>query len=126
MCMWCYIYSSRIDFPNSMITRKIGAAIAAGCTVVIKPAPDTPFSALALADLADRVGIPRGVVNVVTTQRHVEAVGKEMCTHDLVRKVSFTGSTAVGKRIMKLCAEGVKRISLELGGNAPFIVFGKS
>jgi succinate-semialdehyde dehydrogenase / glutarate-semialdehyde dehydrogenase len=109
------------NFPLAMITRKAGPAIAAGCTVVLKPAPQTPFSALALAELAERAGIPRGVFNVVTGDA-VE-IGGEMTSNPTVRKLSFTGSTAVGKLLMSQCAGTVKKLSLELGGNAPFIVF---
>jgi succinate-semialdehyde dehydrogenase/glutarate-semialdehyde dehydrogenase len=109
------------NFPLAMITRKAGPAIAAGCTVVLKPAPQTPFSALALADLAERAGIPAGVFNVVTGDA-VE-IGGELTSNPIVRKLSFTGSTAVGKLLMSQCAGTVKKISLELGGNAPFIVF---
>ena len=109
------------NFPNAMITRKCAPAMAAGCTVVAKPAEDTPFSALALAELADRAGVPKGVFNVVTG---VPAdIGQEITSNPAVRKVSFTGSTAVGKLLMKQCADTVKKVSLELGGNAPFIVF---
>lgn len=111
------------NFPNAMITRKVGAALAAGCTVVIKPASETPLSALALCELAERAGFPPGVVNVVTTHSEVASVGKELAENHLVRKLSFTGSTAVGKHLMRLCASNVKKLSLELGGNAPFIVF---
>ena len=110
------------NFPNAMITRKAGAALAAGCTVVSKPAEASPLSALALAELADRAGLPDGVFNVITTAR-AAMVGDEMCANPLVRKLSFTGSTAVGKLLMKQCASTLKRLSLELGGNAPFIVF---
>lgn len=110
------------NFPNAMITRKVAPALAAGCTVVIKPAEDTPLSALALAELADRAGFPAGVFSVVTAQEPA-AVGKELATNPIVRKVSFTGSTEVGKLLMRLSADTVKKISLELGGNAPFIVF---
>ena len=110
------------NFPNAMITRKVGPALAAGCTVVSKPAEASPLSALALAELADRAGIPDGVFNVVTTARAAE-VGEELCANPIVRKLSFTGSTAVGKLLMKQCASTLKRLSLELGGNAPFIVF---
>ena len=110
------------NFPNAMITRKAAPAIAAGCTFVIKPADETPLSALALAELADRAGLPKGVFNVVTTARAKE-VGLELTQNPLVRKFSFTGSTAVGKRLMAQCATTVKKVSLELGGNAPFIVF---
>jgi len=110
------------NFPLAMITRKIAPALAAGCTVIIKPAEDTPLSALALAELSVRAGFPDGVINVVTTN-DAPAVGKELTTNPLVRKVSFTGSTEVGKLLMKQCAGTVKKVSLELGGNAPFIVF---
>ena len=110
------------NFPLAMITRKIAPALAAGCTVIVKPAEDTPLSALALAELSVRAGFPDGVINVVTTN-DAPAVGKELTTNPLVRKVSFTGSTEVGKLLMKQSAGTVKKISLELGGNAPFIVF---
>jgi len=110
------------NFPLAMITRKVAPAIAVGCTVVIKPAEDTPLSALALAVLAERAGFPRGVINVVTSADPVE-VGDELATNPLVRKISFTGSTEVGKLLMAKAAGTVKKVSLELGGNAPFIVF---
>lgn len=110
------------NFPNAMITRKVAPALAAGCTVVIKPAEDTPFSALALAALAAQAGFPPGVFNIVTTKNPV-AVGNTLTASPIVRKLSFTGSTAVGKLLMRQCADTVKKISLELGGNAPFIVF---
>ncbi|HEY5338997.1 MAG TPA: NAD-dependent succinate-semialdehyde dehydrogenase [Rhizomicrobium sp.] len=110
------------NFPNAMITRKLAPAIAAGCTIVIKPPAETPLSALALAELAQRAGIPKGVINIVTTAQS-SAVGMELTTNPLVRKFSFTGSTAVGKTLMAQCASTVKKVSLELGGNAPFIVF---
>jgi succinate-semialdehyde dehydrogenase/glutarate-semialdehyde dehydrogenase len=110
------------NFPNAMITRKAAPALAAGCPVVIKPAEDTPLSALALAVLAERAGIPAGVFQVVTTGRPAE-VGGEMTRNPLVRKLSFTGSTEVGKLLMRQCADTVKKLALELGGNAPFIVF---
>jgi succinate-semialdehyde dehydrogenase/glutarate-semialdehyde dehydrogenase len=110
------------NFPSSMITRKVSPALAAGCTVVIKPAEDTPLSALALAELAARAGIPEGVFNVVTASHGAE-VGGELTRNPTVRKISFTGSTAVGKLLMAQSAQTVKKISLELGGNAPFIVF---
>ncbi len=109
------------NFPNAMITRKAGAALAAGCTIVIKPAPATPYSALALAELADRAGIPAGVLNVVTGDEI--AIGRELCENPAVRKLSFTGSTEVGRILMQQCAPTVKKMSLELGGNAPFIIF---
>ena len=110
------------NFPNAMITRKIAPALAAGCPVVIKPAEDTPFSALALAELAVRAGLPPGVFNVVTSNRPAE-VGGELSTNPAVRKLSFTGSTEVGKLLMRQSADTVKKVSLELGGNSPFIVF---
>ena len=105
-----------------MITRKIAPALAAGCTVVVKPAEATPLSALALAELAERAGFPPGVINILTSNQPA-AVGAELCRHPLVRKLSFTGSTRVGKILMRQCADTVKKLSLELGGNAPFIVF---
>ncbi|HYD94506.1 MAG TPA: NAD-dependent succinate-semialdehyde dehydrogenase [Noviherbaspirillum sp.] len=110
------------NFPIAMITRKVGPALAAGCTSVVKPAEATPLCALALAELGERAGIPQGVLNVVTTARPAE-VGTELTGNPTVRKLSFTGSTPVGKRLMAQCAETVKKVSLELGGNAPFIVF---
>ena len=109
------------NFPLAMITRKAGPAIASGCTVVLKPASQTPFSALALAELAERAGIPKGVFNVITGS--AAEIGAELTGNPLVRKVSFTGSTEVGKVLMRQSAETVKKLSLELGGNAPFIVF---
>ncbi|MCE9686492.1 MULTISPECIES: NADP-dependent succinate-semialdehyde dehydrogenase [Shewanella] len=109
------------NFPAAMITRKAGPALAAGCTMLVKPAPQTPFTALALAELADRAGIPPGVFNVITGD--AVAIGNEMCSNPLVRKLSFTGSTAVGIKLMAQCAPSMKKLSLELGGNAPFIVF---
>ncbi len=112
------------NFPSAMITRKAGPALAAGCAMVLKPAPQTPFSALALAELAQRAGIPAGLFSVlpadVETSREV---GAELCESPIVRKLSFTGSTAVGIQLMAQCAPTVKKLSLELGGNAPFIVF---
>lgn len=109
------------NFPAAMITRKLGPALAAGCTFVAKPAPQTPFSALALAELAMRAGVPAGVFNVVTGE--AEAIGGELTSNPKVRKLSFTGSTAVGKKLLAQCAGTVKKVSMELGGNAPFIVF---
>lgn len=109
------------NFPAAMITRKVAPALAAGCTVVLKPAAQTPFSALALAELAHRAGVPAGVFNVVTGD--AEEVGGELISNRLVRKVSFTGSTKVGKEITRRCADTMKKVSMELGGNAPFIVF---
>lgn len=110
------------NFPLAMITRKISPALAAGCTVVVKPAEDTPLTALALAELAKEAGFPEGVINVITCS-HAEHVGMHLTTHPLVRKISFTGSTEVGRILMKNAAENIAKISLELGGNAPFIVF---
>jgi len=109
------------NFPAAMITRKAGPALAAGCTMVLKPATQTPFSALALGELAQRAGIPAGVFNVVTGG--AAAIGGEMTSHPAVRKLTFTGSTEIGKKLMAQCAGTVKKLSLELGGNAPFIVF---
>jgi succinate-semialdehyde dehydrogenase / glutarate-semialdehyde dehydrogenase len=109
------------NFPLAMITRKAGPAIASGCTVVLKPASQTPFSALALADLAERAGVPGGVLNIVTGS--ATEIGAELTSNPLVRKLSFTGSTEIGKILMAQCAGTVKNLSLELGGNAPFIVF---
>ena len=109
------------NFPNAMITRKVGAALAAGCTVVAKPASSTPYSAIALAVLAERAGIPRGVFNVVTGSASV--IGAELTSNPTVRKLSFTGSTEVGRKLLEQCAPTVKKVSMELGGNAPFIVF---
>jgi succinate-semialdehyde dehydrogenase/glutarate-semialdehyde dehydrogenase len=109
------------NFPSSMITRKAGPAIAAGCTVVLKPSEFTPYSAYALAVLAERAGVPKGVFNIVTGD--APAIGKELTGNPAVRKIGFTGSTAVGKLLMAQSAATVKKVSLELGGNAPFIVF---
>lgn len=109
------------NFPSAMITRKAGPALAAGCTMVCKPATQTPYSALALAELGHRAGIPKGVFNVLTGA--AAQIGAEMTSNPTVRKVTFTGSTEIGKRLMAQCAGTVKKISLELGGNAPFIVF---
>ena len=109
------------NFPLAMITRKAGPAIAAGCTVVLKPASQTPFSALALAELAERAGVPKGVLNVITGS--ATEIGGELTSNPIVRKLSFTGSTETGKLLMAQCASTVKKLSLELGGNAPFIVF---
>ena len=110
------------NFPNAMITRKCAPALAVGCTMIIKPAEDTPLSALALMELADRAGIPPGVISVVTTKRPIE-VGKTLTDSSVVRKLSFTGSTPVGKQLMRQCADTVKKTSMELGGNAPLIIF---
>jgi succinate-semialdehyde dehydrogenase/glutarate-semialdehyde dehydrogenase len=109
------------NFPAAMITRKCAPALAAGCPVVIKPASQTPFTALALAKLADRAGIPAGVFNILTGS--ARDIGGELTSNAKVRKLSFTGSTEIGKLLMAQCAENVKKVSMELGGNAPFIVF---
>jgi succinate-semialdehyde dehydrogenase/glutarate-semialdehyde dehydrogenase len=109
------------NFPNAMITRKAGPALAAGCTMVVKPATATPFSALALAELAERAGVPKGVFSVLTGS--AKAIGGEMTGNPLVRKITFTGSTEIGKVLMAQSAQTVKKASMELGGNAPFIVF---
>jgi succinate-semialdehyde dehydrogenase/glutarate-semialdehyde dehydrogenase len=109
------------NFPNAMITRKCAPALAAGCTVVVKPASFTPYSALALAELAERAGMPKGVFNVVTGD--AKTVGGELTANDTVRKLSFTGSTEVGKILLKQCADTVKKVSMELGGHAPLIIF---
>ncbi len=109
------------NFPAAMITRKCGPALAAGCTMVLKPASQTPFSALALAELGERAGLPKGVFSVVTGA--ATAIGGEMTSNPIVRKLTFTGSTEIGKVLMAQCAGTVKKLSLELGGNAPFIVF---
>lgn len=110
------------NFPIAMITRKAGPALAAGCTIVIKPAAETPLCALALAALAEEAGIPAGIINIITSHQ-AAAVGDELCQNPVVRKLSFTGSTRIGKLLMRQCADTMKRVSLELGGNAPFIVF---
>jgi len=109
------------NFPSAMITRKMGPALAAGCPIVLKPASQTPFSALALAELAVRAGVPKGIFSVITGS--ASAIGAEMTSNPVVRKVTFTGSTEIGKLLMRQCADTVKKVSLELGGNAPFIVF---
>ena len=109
------------NFPSAMITRKAAAALAAGCPMVIKPASQTPYSALALAVLAEQAGVPAGVFSVITGS--ASAIGQEMTSNPVVRKVSFTGSTEIGRQLMQQSASTIKKISLELGGNAPFIVF---
>jgi succinate-semialdehyde dehydrogenase/glutarate-semialdehyde dehydrogenase len=109
------------NFPSAMITRKAAPALAAGCTFLVKPATQTPYSALAMAELATRAGIPRGVFNVLTGS--AAAIGGEMTSNPIVRKLTFTGSTEIGKKLMAQCAGTMKKVSLELGGNAPFIVF---
>ncbi|KAM0786709.1 hypothetical protein ACM66B_002151 [Microbotryomycetes sp. NB124-2] len=111
------------NFPNAMVTRKVGAALAAGCTVVMKAPAETPYSVLAIVELAERAGIPKGVVNCIVTEKHVADVGKELCQSPTVKKISFTGSTRVGKILMSQSSGTLKKLSMELGGNAPFIVF---
>lgn len=116
LCPW--------NFPMAMVLRKAGAALAAGCTMVVKPSPETPVTALCLASLATRAGFPPGVLNVLTTSLdNTPAVAEALCLHPLVKKVTFTGSTRVGKIISGLCAKNLKKVTLELGGNCPFIVF---
>ena len=109
------------NFPAAMITRKAGPALAAGCPIVIKPATETPYSAFAMAELADRAGVPKGIINVITGKSG--EIGGEMTSNPIVRKLTFTGSTEVGKILLEQCAGTVKKVSMELGGNAPFIVF---
>ncbi|MDJ0814096.1 MAG: aldehyde dehydrogenase family protein, partial [Woeseiaceae bacterium] len=109
------------NFPNAMLTRKIAPALAAGCTVVCKPANETPLSAFAFVELAERAGVPAGVINIVAGV--TREVGAELTSNPVVRKLTFTGSTEVGKLLMEQCAGTVKKVSMELGGNAPFIVF---
>ncbi len=113
----------RWNFPAAMITRKIGPALAAGWTVVAKSPGETPFTSLAIAELAHRAGIPKGVVNIVTALKNTPAVGELLTTSPIVKKVSFTGSTVVGKLLMKQSSSTLKKLSFELGGNATFIVF---
>ncbi|KAJ9658787.1 hypothetical protein H2201_007645 [Coniosporium apollinis] len=112
------------NFPIAMILRKAGAALAAGCTMIIKPSPETPLSVLALVELAQRAGFEKGVLNVLTTDlENTPELSERLCKHPLVKKVTFTGSTAVGKLIAKHCSEGLKKVTLELGGNCPFLIF---
>ena len=112
------------NFPVAMIIRKVAAALAAGCSMIVKPSPETPLSVLALGDLALRAGFPRGVLNIITTDNeNTPSVSEALCKHPLVRKVTFTGSTAVGRIIANHCSHGLKKVTLELGGNCPFIVF---
>ncbi|GLA60920.1 hypothetical protein AtubIFM54640_001422 [Aspergillus tubingensis] len=112
------------NFPVAMVLRKVAAAIAAGCTMIVKPSPESPVSALAIAGLAMRAGFPAGVVNVLTTDmENTPSLSEALCRHELVKKVTFTGSTRVGKLIAGICADGLKKVTLELGGNCPFIVF---
>ncbi|OJJ47732.1 hypothetical protein ASPZODRAFT_1762431 [Penicilliopsis zonata CBS 506.65] len=111
------------NFPAAMIARKLGPALAVGCTVVVKTAGETPFSAIALAILGARAGVPPGVFNIVNAHENTPEIGQALCYSERVRKVSFTGSTRVGRLLMKQCSDSIKKVSLELGGNAPFIVF---
>ncbi|KAF5529963.1 succinate-semialdehyde dehydrogenase [Fusarium mexicanum] len=112
------------NFPVAMIIRKVAAALAAGCSMIVKPSPETPLSVMALADLALRAGFPPGVFNVITTDNvNTPSVSEALCKHSLVRKVTFTGSTAVGRIIAHHCSDGLKKVTMELGGNCPFIVF---
>lgn len=113
----------RWNFPAAMITRKIGPALAAGCTVVAKSPGETPFTSLALAELAHRAGIPKGVVNIVSALENTPEVGEKLTSSPIIKKVSFTGSTGVGKLLMKQSSSTLKKLSFELGGNSPFIVF---
>ena len=110
------------NFPNAMITRKAGPALAAGCAFIARPASETPLSALAMAVLAERAGLPKGLMSIVTSKRSSE-VGKEFCSNPIIRKISFTGSTEVGRILLKQAGDQIKKVSMELGGNAPFIVF---
>lgn len=107
-----------------MILRKAGAALAAGCTMIVKPSPETPFSVLTLGYLALQAGFPPGVFNVLTTSLdNTPSLSEALCRHELVKKVTFTGSTRVGKLVAKICSDGLKKVTLELGGNCPFLVF---
>jgi succinate-semialdehyde dehydrogenase len=112
------------NFPVAMIIRKVAAALAAGCSMIVKPSPETPFSVMALADLALRAGLPPGVLNVISTDStNTPSVSERLCKHPLVRKVTFTGSTQVGSIVARHCSEGLKKLTMELGGNCPFVVF---
>lgn len=112
------------NFPIAMILRKAGAALAAGCTMIVKPSPETPFSVAALAYLAEKAGFPKGVFSVLQTSLDTTpALSEALCRHPLVKKVTFTGSTRVGKLVAKICSDGLKKCTLELGGNCPFLVF---
>ena len=122
VCLFAYC-CGRWNFPAAMVTRKIGPALAAGCTVVAKSPGETPFTSLALAELAHRAGIPKGVVNFISALNNTVEVGEALTTSAIVRKVSFTGSTGVGRILMKQSSDTLKKLSFELGGNAPFIVF---
>lgn len=112
------------NFPIAMILRKAGAALAAGCTMIVKPSPETPFSVLTLAYLAEKAGFPKGVFSVLPTSlENTPSLSESLCRHPLVKKVTFTGSTRVGKLVAKHCSDGLKKVTLELGGNCPFLVF---
>jgi acyl-CoA reductase-like NAD-dependent aldehyde dehydrogenase len=112
------------NFPIAMVLRKAGAALAAGCTMVVKPSPETPITCLTLAYLADKAGFPKGALNVLTTDLDkTPELSEALCRHELVKKVTFTGSTRVGKLIARMCSDGLKKVTLELGGNCPFLIF---
>jgi succinate-semialdehyde dehydrogenase/glutarate-semialdehyde dehydrogenase len=111
------------NFPAAMITRKLGPALAVGCTAVVKVPAETPFTNLAIMELAKRAGVPDGVINVITCDKNITEIGDELTTNPKIKKVSFTGSTRVGKILAKNCSSTLKKMSLELGGNAPLIVF---
>lgn len=124
LASWSFLTEAlRWNFPAAMVTRKIGPALAAGCTVIAKSPGETPLTSLALAELAHRAGVPKGVVNFVTALETTPEVGEAMTSSPTIRKVSFTGSTTVGKLLMKQSSDTLKKLSFELGGNAPFIVF---
>lgn len=112
------------NFPVAMILRKAGAALAAGCCMIVKPSPETPLSVLTLAHLAAEAGFPKGVFSVLTTSlENTPSLSEALCRHPLVKKVTFTGSTRVGKLVAKICSDGLKKVTLELGGNCPFLIF---
>lgn len=113
----------RWNFPAAMVIRKLAPALAAGCTAIVKSAGETPFTACALMALAIRAGVPKGVINILSALKNTPALGRALCKSNLVRKISFTGSTQVGKLLMEQSGSTLKKLSLELGGNAPFIVF---
>ena len=112
---------SQYNLPRGLQRLICVQAVAAGCTTVLKPAAETPYSALALAELGEKAGLPAGVFNVVTTNKNIAEVGKELCENPNVKKISFTGSTRVGKLLMQQCGSTLKKMSMELGGNAPFV-----
>jgi hypothetical protein len=119
-----HLKNSANCISKAMILRKAGAALAAGCTMIVKPSPETPFSVLTLGYLALQAGFPPGVFNVLTTSLdNTPSLSEALCRHELVKKVTFTGSTRIGKLVAKICADGLKKVTLELGGNCPFLVF---